>query len=55
MGGEGIFFFFKISNYISLMHIETSFCMCKNKKGTKSFGKVKGRSFDGWMVGIFFL
>lgn len=36
------------------MHIETTFCMCKNKKGKKSFGKVKGRSLDGWMVWIFF-
>lgn len=28
--------------------------MCNNEKGKKSFGKVQGRSFDGWTVGIFF-
>lgn len=26
--------------------------MCKNKKGKKSFGKVKGCPLDEWMGGV---
>lgn len=33
VGGRGGGRSFKISNYISLMHLEPTFCMCKNEKG----------------------